>query len=157
MSQKPTTAHMNLRMTVHVVLFTALIIIGGYISVPLPVGPVPIVLADFFVMVTGLFLGFKWGLTGVTLYLCLGALGLLVFSGGTSGLGALSATTGDIVFNYLPMAASVRFISNKANPSVVTNLLTFVAYNILSYAVRSPSLTAVTNFARPSAFATKFT
>jgi|SRR5690554_3676508 len=157
MSQKPTTAHMNLRMTVHVALFTALIIIGGYISVPLPVGPVPIVLADFFVMVTGLFLGFKWGLTGVTLYLCLGALGLPVFSGGTSGLGVLFGPTGGFLFGYLPMAASVGFISNKGKPSVVKNLLALVAGNILLYAVGVPWLKVVMNFGRPGALAAGLT
>lgn len=64
---------------VYCALFTALIIIGGYISIPIPVGPVPIVLADFFVMITGLFLGLKYGLISTALYLALGALGMPVF------------------------------------------------------------------------------
>ena len=41
---------LELRMIVCCALFTALIIIGGYISIPIPIGPVPIAMADFFVM-----------------------------------------------------------------------------------------------------------
>ena len=51
----------NLRMMVFACLFTALIVIGGYISFPIPLSPVPIVLADFFTMLAGLFLGASWG------------------------------------------------------------------------------------------------
>ena len=86
---KNTVSNFNLRMTVYCALFTALIIIGGYISIPIPVGPVPIVLADFFVMITGLFLGLKYGLISTALYLALGALGMPVFAGGGAGLAVL--------------------------------------------------------------------
>lgn len=164
MSQKPllkgtpmakdiTLSHMDLRMTVHVALFTALIIIGGYISIPLPVGPVPIVLADFFVMVTGLFLGFKYGLISVTLYLSLGALGLPVFSSGTSGLGVLFGPTGGFLFGYLPMVASVGFISNLGKTLAVKNLLALIVGNIFLYAMGVPWLKIVMNFDWPGALA----
>src|SRR5690554_1565198 len=143
MSQKPTTAHMNLRMTVHVALFTALIIIGGYISLPLPVGPVPIVLADFFVMVTGLFLGFKWGLTSVALYLSLGALGLPVFAGGRSGLAILFGPTGGYLFGYLLLVASVGLLASKGKPSVARDLMALVTGNLFLYGAGVPWLKAV--------------
>lgn len=134
---------MNLRMTVYAALFTALIIIGGYISIPLPVGPVPIVLADFFVMVTGLFLGLKWGLSSVALYLSLGALGLPVFSSGTSGLAVLFGPTGGFLFGYLLLVAAVGFISSKGRPSIIKNILALLGGNILLYLMGVPWLKAV--------------
>jgi len=109
-------------MTVYCALFTALIIIGGYISIPIPVGPVPIVLADFFVMVTGLFLGFKYGLISTALYLALGALGLPVFAGGSAGLAVLVGPTGGFLFGYLLVVASIGFITGKRKPSIEASI-----------------------------------
>ncbi|MGI6650087.1 MAG: biotin transporter BioY [Bacillota bacterium] len=157
MSKDTTTSNMNLRMTVYVALFTSLIIIGGYISVPIPVGPVPIILADFFVMVTGLFLGFKWGLTSVALYLSLGALGLPVFSSGTSGLAVLFGPTGGYLFGYLLVAASVGFISSRGQQSMVTNLLALVVGNILLYVIGVPCLKIVMNLGWAGALAAGLT
>lgn len=143
MPADPATAHMNLRMTVYAALFTALIIIGGYISIPIPVGPVPIVLADFFVMVTGLFLGLKWGLTSVALYLFLGALGLPVFSTGNSGLAILFGPTGGYLFGYLLLVGTVGLISGKGRGSLPAILAGLIVGNILLYALGVPWLKTV--------------
>ncbi|HHU82211.1 MAG TPA: biotin transporter BioY [Firmicutes bacterium] len=145
--------NMNLRMTVYTALFTALMIIGGYISVPLPAGPVPIVLADFFVMVTGFFLGFKWGLTSVLLYLSLGVLGLPVFAGGRAGLAVLFGPTGGFLFGYLLLVASVGLLSSKGKPSIARNLTALVTGNILLYGAGVPWLKAVMNLGWTSALA----
>lgn len=66
MSQSQTP---NLRIMVFACLFTALIMIGGYLSFPIPFSPVPIVLADFFIMLAGLLLGASWGSASVGLFL----------------------------------------------------------------------------------------
>ncbi|HZW03954.1 MAG TPA: biotin transporter BioY [Anaerolineaceae bacterium] len=144
-SEDTTVSRTDLRMTVYAALFTALIIIGGYVSIPIPVGPVPIVLADFFVMAAGLFLGVKWGLTSVALYLCLGALGLPVFSSGTSGLAILFGPTGGYLIGYLLVVAAVGLITGKGQPSTARILLALVAGNILLYAAGVPWLKAVMN------------
>ena len=136
--------NMNLRMTVYTALFTALIITGGYISIPLPAGPVPIVLADFFVMVTGLFLGFKWGLASVVLYLSLGAFGLPVFAGGRAGLAVLFGPTGGFLLGYLLLAASVGFIG-RGKPSIAKDLVALVTGNFFLYGAGVPWLKAVLN------------
>ena len=153
----PKNTTLNLRMTVYCALFTALIIIGGYISIPIPVGPVPIVLADFFVMVTGLFLGFKYGLISTALYLALGALGLPVFAGGSAGLAVLVGPTGGFLFGYLLMAAAVGFITSKNKPSIVTNLIALVIGNILLYAIGVPWLKFQMNISWAAALAAGFT
>ncbi len=157
MPTNTTRSSLNLRMTVYVSLFTALIIIGGYISVPLPFGPVPIVLADLFVMVTGLFLGFKWGLTSVALYLSLGALGLPVFASGTSGLAVLFGPTGGYLFGYLLLVASVGFIASKGKQSIIRNLIALIIGNMLLYAIGVPWLKTVMNFGWAGALAAGLT
>jgi biotin transport system substrate-specific component len=154
---KSTTANFNLRMTVYCALFTALIIIGGYISIPIPVGPVPIALADFFVMLAGLFLGWKYGLVSTTLYVVLGALGMPVFAGGSAGLAILFGPTGGFLFGYLLLAASVGFISGKIKPSIATYLIALIIGNILLYMAGVPWLKVVLNLSWATALAAGFT
>lgn len=124
----------NLRMTVYCALFTALIIIGAYISIPLPIGPVPITLADFFVMLAGLFIGGKYGLLSVILYLALGAIGMPIFSGGGSGFAFLLGPTGGFLFGYLFLVATIGFIKDKEKASFTTVVIGIIIGNLLLYA-----------------------
>ena len=127
----PTT---NLRMTVYCALFTALIIVGAYISIPIPISPVPVTLADFFVMVAGLFLGFKYGLLSVGLYLGLGILGFPVFANGTSGLAVLLGPTGGFLLGYLFLVATVGYMSSKIEKSsLIVDLIVILLGNVLLY------------------------
>ncbi|MCH5212573.1 MAG: biotin transporter BioY [Oscillospiraceae bacterium] len=147
----------NIRMMVYCALFTALIIIGGYISIPIPVGPVPVALADFFVMLAGLFLGFKYGLISTVLYIALGALGLPVFAGGKAGLAVIAGPTGGFLFGYLFMTVSIGLIAGKRKPSVVINLIALIAGNILLYAIGTPWLKFSTNISWTAALAAGLT
>jgi len=101
----------QLRLTVYASLFAALIAVGAYLSIP--IGPVPIVLANMFVLLAGLLLGGAWGLAGVGVYLLAGALGLPVFAGGAGGLGRLIGPTGGYLIGYLPAVWAVGIISEK--------------------------------------------
>jgi len=101
----------QLRLTVYASLFAALIAVGAYLSIP--IGPVPIVLANMFVLLAGLLLGGAWGLAGVGVYLLAGALGLPVFAGGAGGLGRLIGPTGGYLIGYLPAVWVVGIISEK--------------------------------------------
>ncbi|MDR1603638.1 MAG: biotin transporter BioY [Gracilibacteraceae bacterium] len=146
MSKNPPEAF-NLRMTVYCALFTALIIIGSYISIPVPIGPVPIVLADFFIMTAGLFLGCKYGLVSVALYLGLGIIGLPVFAGGKAGLAAFFGPTGGFLAGYLLLVALVGWIAGKTRPAVLTHALALMAGTLLLYAAGIPWLKLVTGMA----------
>ena len=72
----------ELRMTVYASLMSALIAAGAFIAIP--IGPVPIVLQNFFVLLSGILLGSRWGLASVGVYLIAGALGLPVSRSGYS-------------------------------------------------------------------------
>ena len=154
---KNTASGLNLRMTVYCALFTAFIIIGAYISIPIPIGPVPIVLSDFFVMLTGLFLGWKYGLVCTVLYLLLGALGLPVFAGGRAGLAVILGPTGGFLFGNLLMVSSIGFITGKLKPSILSYLLALIIGNILLYSLGVPRLKFLLNMSWAAAVTAGFT
>ena len=147
----------NLQANVYCALFTALIIIGGYISIPIPIGPVPIALADFFVMLAGLFLGFKYAMVSLILYLALGLLGLPVFAGGTAGLPILMGPTGGFLLGYFFLAASIGLITQKRQPKITTHLFALIVGNILLYAIGVPWLKFQTGMSWAVAIATGLT
>lgn len=80
---------------------TDLALIAGFAAIiaacallpAIPVGPVPITLQTFAVMLAGAVLGARRGFLAVLLYLALGAIGLPVFSGGAAGLGVFAGPT----------------------------------------------------------------
>jgi biotin transport system substrate-specific component len=82
---------------------------GAYFIIP--IGPVPIVLQNMFVLLAGLLLGPGWGAASVALYLLLGMLGLPVFSAGGGGIGHLLGPTGGYLAGYLPAVFTVGAIS----------------------------------------------
>jgi biotin transport system substrate-specific component len=89
--------------------FAALIAVGAFIA--LPIGPVPIVLANFFAILAGLVLGPVWGGLSVLLYIALGALGLPVFAGGAGGLARLLGPTGGFLAGYFLGAVAAGCLS----------------------------------------------
>ena len=90
----------SLRMSAYAALFAALTAVGAFVAIP--IGPVPIVLQNLFVMLAGLLLGPRWGLASVGIYLLAGFCGLPVFAGGQAGIGRLIGPTGGYLIGYLP-------------------------------------------------------
>lgn len=120
----------QLLMMVYGAMMAALISVGAYIAVPL--GPVPIVLQNMFVMLTGLLLGSRWGLASVGIYLLAGICGLPVFSGGGAGLGHLMGPTGGYLVSYLPAVFVIGLISEKTE-RVLLRLLALILGSSLIY------------------------
>ena len=85
-----------------IAMAAALICISSYISVPL--GSVPVTLQSFAVLLVLQLLGGRRGLVCVLLYLCVGAVGLPVFSGFTGGVGRFFDATGGFLLGFLLMA-----------------------------------------------------
>lgn len=73
------------------------------LSVPIA-GLVPITLATFAVMLSGMLLGGRMGALSQVVYLLIGAVGLPVFSGYKAGLGVLLGPTGGYLIGYIPLA-----------------------------------------------------
>jgi biotin transport system substrate-specific component len=87
------------RQLVFSALFTALIAV--FSQVQLPIGPVPVSLATFGVMLCGLLLGWRWGALAVGAYILLGAAGVPVFAGFQGGAARLVGPTGGYIVSYL--------------------------------------------------------
>jgi len=121
----------QVRMTVYASLFAALTAVGAFLSIP--IGPVPIVLQNLFVLMAGLLLGSRWGLASVAVYLLAGACGLPVFAGGTGGIGRLVGPTGGYLIGYLPSVYVVGLISEKTGRRLVFDLLAMVCGTIIVY------------------------
>lgn len=92
-------------------LMAALMAVGAYVAIP--VGPVPIVLQNFFVLLSGLLLGPSWGLASVLVYLLLGLLGLPVFAGGGGGFAHFAGPTGGYLVGYIPAVVVAGGLSRR--------------------------------------------
>lgn len=79
----------------------------------LPFSPVGITLGSFLLYLTGLLLGTRLGCISIGLYLCMGFVGLPVFSGYTAGAGVLLGPTGGFLPGYLLCVAIVGWFSGK--------------------------------------------
>lgn len=102
---------------VYSALFIALISIGAMIAIP--VGPVPIVLQNMFVLLAGLILPPTWAAGCVAVYLLMGFAGLPVFAGGISGIGKVFGPTGGYLLSYLPAAFLTSVISGSGEKNLV--------------------------------------
>lgn len=83
-------------------LVTAVFCVLAPFTIYLPFSPVGVTFGSFFVYLTALLLGARKGCISIALYLCMGFLGIPVFSGYTAGLGVLLGPTGGFLLGYLP-------------------------------------------------------
>ena len=128
----------QLRMMIYASLLAALTAVGAYIAIP--IGPVPIVLQNLFIMLTGLLLGSRWGLAGVAVYLLAGACGLPVFAGGSGGIGRFAGPTGGYLFGYLPAVYVIGLISEKGRNRIVFDIIAMICGSAIIYACGVPWL-----------------
>ncbi|PIE57817.1 MAG: BioY family transporter [Desulfobulbus propionicus] len=127
---------------VYAALMAALTAAGAYIAIP--IGPVPIVLQNLFVMLAGLLLGGRWGLISILVYLTAGAVGLPVFAGGTGGIGRFVGPTGGYLIGFAIAAYLVGILSEKGKGKVLIDILAMVAGSFVIYAIGVTWLKVVT-------------
>ncbi|MBQ7221233.1 MAG: biotin transporter BioY [Synergistaceae bacterium] len=94
-------------------MFAALIAVGAFIKIPVPV--VPFTLQFFFTTTAGLFLGGKYGACSVMIYVCLGLAGLPVFASG-GGISYVLQPS----FGYLPGFALGAYVTGRIAESTIT-------------------------------------
>ena len=121
-----------IRMMVYAALFAAFTAVGAVISIP--IGPVPIVLQNLFVMLTGLLLGSRWGLASVGLYLLAGVCGLPVFAGGLGGIERIIGPTGGYLVGYLPAVCIIGWISSRSKQRVFFDIAAMILGSLVVYA-----------------------
>ncbi|MBC2709864.1 MAG: biotin transporter BioY [Desulfosarcina sp.] len=132
----------QLRRMVYAALMAALTAAGAYIAIP--IGPVPIVLQNLFIMLAGLLLGGRWGVISVGVYLLAGAVGLPVFAGGTGGIGKFVGPTGGYLLGFAAAAYLIGIVSEKGRGRVAADVLAMVAGTLIIYAFGVSWLKVVT-------------
>ena len=125
------TSQIQLRNMVFASLMAALTAVGAYIAIP--IGPVPIVLQNLFIMLTGLLLGSRWGLASVLVYLILGAFGLPIFAGGTGGIARFAGPTGGYLLGYIPAVFTIGWLSEKFRGRILFDILGLIAGSLIVY------------------------
>lgn len=81
--------------------------------ISVPIGPIPISLCTFAVMLAGVLLGAKLGFVSQLIYVLLGAVGLPVFAGYTAGLAKIAGVTGGYIVGYPFLALVIGLIYGK--------------------------------------------
>lgn len=141
----------KLKLMVYSSIMASLMAVGAYIAIP--VGPVPIVLQNLFVMLAALLLGGRWGFISVCVYLLAGAVGLPVFAGGTGGLGKFVGPTGGYLIGFAAAAFIIGTLSEKGKGSVLVDVCAMVLGTIVIYAVGVSWLKVVTGMTFSKAIA----
>lgn len=94
-------------------LFAALIAGGTFVAIPVPLSPVPIVLQNLFIVLSGLVLGPVLGTAAVALFLIAGSLGLPVFAGASGGIAHFAGPTGGFLAGYILAAFTSGIIAGR--------------------------------------------
>ena len=100
-------------------LMAAVMCVLGPLTVP--IGAVPISLANFVICLTAWLLGPKFGTLSVAVYLCIGLIGVPVFSGYGAGLAKLAGPTGGYLVGYLLLAIIGGLFIEKSNGNPVVS------------------------------------
>lgn len=115
-------------------MFTALIAIGAFLRVQLPISPVPYTLQFLFVNLAGLLLGRRRGFSAVVLYIILGLAGVPIFSTG-GGFEYIFRPTFGYILGFALGAWLAGYISERGTNSVKTYLLAGFANFIVVFAL----------------------
>ncbi len=101
-------------------LFVALIAVGAFIKIPVPV--VPFTLQYLFTMLAGLLLGGKRGFIAVCIYIFLGLIGIPIFASG-GGIGYIFQPSFGYIIGFAVGAFVTGIIANKSDKPGYKRLL----------------------------------
>lgn len=121
-------------------MFTAVISVLSYVSIPLPFSPVNLTGQTLGVMLIGSILSPMEAFLSMVVYLLLGAVGLPVFSGGHSGLGSLFGPTGGFLFGFLIAAVIISVLRGTGKSVTRLIMANLIGGIIVVYCVGVPFL-----------------
>ncbi len=132
----------QLQLIVYASLMAALTAVGAYIHIP--IGPVPIVLQNMFVLLAGMLLGSRWAVASMGIYLLVGAIGLPVFAGAKGGLAHFLGPTGGYLIGFVVAAFLTGAVAERSHRHAVVDALAVAAGSLAIYLIGVPWLKAVT-------------
>jgi biotin transport system substrate-specific component len=89
--------------------FAMLTAVGAILSIPMPFPLIPFTMQFFFVLMSGLLLGPRYGPLSQILYIAIGLIGLPVFSGGMGGLQRIFSP----YFGFLPGYVAASWLAGQ--------------------------------------------
>ena len=110
---KNKTKRTNTLSLVVISICSALLCISAYITIPLPLLPVPITLQLFMVVLISLLFKPTHAFTAQLIYTFLGLVGLPVFSCGKGGIGAILSPTGGFIIGFLIISLLISLLKGK--------------------------------------------
>lgn len=116
---------------VYIGLSAALIAICSWISIPMTV---PITLQTMGICLVSSLFGMKRGTLATVVYIILGAVGVPVFQGFTSGVGIIAGSTGGYIIGFVFTALIVGFVSDKCNGKLIPLIISMVIGILVCYA-----------------------
>ena len=131
-------------------LFAALVAVGAYIRIPVP--PVPITLQTFFVLLSIVLLGYKWGTISILIYILVGFIGFPVFSGGPGGPGILLGPSGGYVYSFVIVAIVIGYLSEKVKKTFFSILALAVLGSLMILGIGTLHMMVFTSFDLQTAF-----
>lgn len=125
-----------------IALMTALIIVlGMFPGIPILMIPVPIVLQNFGIMLSGILLGGKKGTIAVLIFMLLVIMGFPFLSGFRGGIAVFVSPTAGYLFAWMLTPMLIAFINrmikhyinckNNFGPLLISTLLTSVCFTYL--------------------------
>lgn len=114
----------NLKKQVECAVLAAILCIAAPMAIQ--VGPVPISLATFVIMLAGVILPPVQAAAAVLIYILLGCFGLPVFSGARGGVQVLFSNTGGYIMSYVFYALIISLVCKKRYSSGMKNIFAAV-------------------------------
>lgn len=114
-------------------IFTALIIIGAFIKIPLPL--VPVTLQIVFTNLAGLILGSNLGALSVMVYVLLGLIGIPVFTAGGGIAYVLKPTFGYLIGFIIGTYISGKIVEKDNNPTIKKYICASLANLFVVYTI----------------------
>lgn len=111
---------LNTRELVLCALFSALIAVGAFIRIPLPMLPVPLTLQFFFSNLAGLVLGRRRGALAAAGYVLAGLAGLPVFAGGSGGIAYVLHPTFGYLVGFIAGTWVAGLVAERLRPGMKT-------------------------------------
>jgi biotin transport system substrate-specific component len=151
----PSTRASRVRQLTAAALIAAFMAATGWIAIP--VGPVPVTLQVFGVVLAALLLSWEWAAAALAIYLVLGAAGVPVFSAGGAGVGVVLGPTGGYIIGFVlgaPIGAWLRVrLERRGVRQVVADSLAAAAVVAVIYLCGWLQLAAVMHMSLLKAFA----
>ncbi len=120
----------TVRNMIFVSLFATLMCIGAWLHFP---GPVPATMQTFVVFVALGLMGSRNTFIMLVIYVLLGALGLPVFSGFTSGFGALTGPTAGFVWGFLLGVPVFYIFERYFSRKKILIIIGYIIYILIHY------------------------